>query len=96
MTLVVLGIDALDPDLVDTDKHPHPTLDAHRSIETIVSSSGEPSTHELWPTIITGLPPTDHGLVLDDGVTWENPVIAALSSVADYVLPGEIQARLGN
>jgi predicted AlkP superfamily pyrophosphatase or phosphodiesterase len=96
MTLVVLGIDALDPDLVDSDEHPHLTLDAHRSIETIVSSSGEPSTHELWPTIITGLPPTDHGLVLDDGVTWENPVIAVLSSVADYVLPDEIQTRLGN
>ena len=96
MTLVVLGIDALDPDLVDSDEHPHLTLDAHRSIETIVSSSGEPSTHELWPTIITGLPPTDHGLVLDDGVTWENPVIAVLSSVADYVLPDEIQTLLGN
>ncbi|WP_123620081.1 alkaline phosphatase family protein [Halorubrum sp. CSM-61] len=96
MTLVVLGIDALDPDLVDSDKHPHLTLDAHRSIETIVSSSGEPSTHELWPTIITGLSPTDHGLVLDDGVTWENPIVAALSSVADYVLPSGLQTRLGN
>jgi predicted AlkP superfamily pyrophosphatase or phosphodiesterase len=96
MTVVVLGIDALDPDLVDTGKHPHLALDAHQSIETIVSSSGEPSTHELWPTIITGLPPADHGLVLDDGVTWENPIVAALSSVADYVLPDEIQTRLGN
>ncbi len=95
MTLVVLGIDALDPDLVDSEQYPHLTLDAHRSIETIISSGGEPSTHELWPTIITGLSPADHGLVLDDGVTWENPVIAALSSVADYVLPDGIQTRLG-
>lgn len=95
MTVVVLGIDALDPDLVDRDEHPHLTLEAHRPIETLVSSSGEPSTHELWPTIITGLSPAEHGLVLDDGVTWENPLIAAASSVAEYILPDSFQTRLG-
>lgn len=95
MTLVVLGIDALDPELVEPDEHPHLTLAAHRSIETIVSSSGEPSTHELWPTIITGLRPEEHGLVLDDGVSWENPLFAAMSDIADFVLPDSVQTRLG-
>jgi predicted AlkP superfamily phosphohydrolase/phosphomutase len=95
MTLVVLGIDALDPELVDPDQHPHLTLQSHRSIETIVSSSGEPSTHELWPTIITGLEPHEHGLVLDDGVSWENPIIAAMSSLADIAIPDDLQTRLG-
>lgn len=95
MTVVVLGIDALDPDLVDPDEHPNLTLDSYRSIDTITSSSGEPSTHELWPTIITGLPPQEHGLVLDDGVAWENPIINVASSIADYVLPDEIQTRIG-
>lgn len=96
MTLVVLGIDALDPDLVDPDEYPHLTLDAHRPIETIVSSSGEPSTHELWPTIITGLSPEKHGLLLDDGVSWENPLLSKLSLISDYVIPDEIQTRIGN
>lgn len=95
MTVVVFGIDALDPDLVDPKKHPSLTLEAHHAIETLVSASGEPSTHELWPTIISGLPPAEHGLVLDDGIAWENPVIAALSSVSDYVLPDGLQTRLG-
>lgn len=95
MTVVILGIDALDPDLVDPDKHSNLTLDSHRSISTIVSSSGEPSTHELWPSIITGLPPAEHGLILDEGVSWENPFIAAGSTVADYVLPDDLQTRLG-
>jgi predicted AlkP superfamily pyrophosphatase or phosphodiesterase len=95
MTVVVLGIDALDPDLVDPDVHPSLTLAAHRPIDTIVSSSGKPSTHELWPTIITGLPPAEHGLLLDDGVSWENPLIVVASTVADYVLPGGVQTRLG-
>lgn len=95
MTVVVLGIDALDPDLVRTDEHPGLALAAHGSIDTIVSSAGEPSTHELWPSIVTGLPPEDHGLVLDDGVAWENPLLAMGSRVADVVLPDGLQTRIG-
>jgi len=96
MVLVVFGIDALDPELVDPEAHPNLVLEAHRSIDTIVSSAGEPSTHELWPTIITGLEPAGHGLTLeDDGVTWENPLIAAGSRVADYLLPDGLQTRIG-
>lgn len=95
MTLVVLGVDALDPDLVDPDSHPNLSLRKHSSIDTINSSAGSPSTHELWPTIITGLEPEKHGLVLDDGVAWENPALAFGSTVADYVLPQSIQMRIG-
>lgn len=95
MTVVVLGIDALDPELVDPESHPNLTLDRYETIETINSSSGEPSTHELWPTIITGLPPEEHGLQLDDGVAWENPLLAFASRISDYVLPDSIQTRLG-
>ncbi|MFC6973773.1 alkaline phosphatase family protein [Halomicroarcula sp. GCM10025709] len=95
MVLVVLGIDALDPELVDEDRHPHLTLSAHHAIETIDSVEGEPSTHELWPTIITGLTPAEHGLELDDGVSWDNPLLNLGSTVADYLLPGGLQTRLG-
>ena len=95
MTLVVLGIDALDPELTDPENHPNLTLDAHKSIDTIISSAGEPSTHELWPTIITGLGPHEHGLQLDDGVSWENPVISFGSNVADYVIPDSLQTSIG-
>jgi len=96
MTVVVLGIDALDPDLVDSVEHPNLVLDAHESIETIDSAEGEPSTHELWPTIVTGLPPEEHGLVLaDDGVAWGNPVLSFGSRVAEYVLPDSLQTAIG-
>lgn len=95
MTVVVLGIDALDPDLVDPGRHPNLTLKRHEAIETIVSSAGEPSTHELWPTIITGLPPEEHGLVLDDGVAWENPLLRIGSAVGGYVMPDPVQTKLG-
>lgn len=96
MTVVVLGLDALDPDLVDEKDHPNLTLAAHRPIETISSSKGEPSTHELWPTIFTGLEPEEHGLVLDeDGVAWGNPLLRIGSTVSDYALPDRIQRKIG-
>ena len=96
MTLVVLGIDALDPDLVDPEAHPNLTLTAHQSIETIDSVAGDPSTHELWPTIITGLRPDEHGLTLEeDGVAWGNPLLEFGSTVADFFLPDTLQTRIG-
>jgi len=96
MTVVVLGIDALDPELVDPRAHENLTLASYRSIETIRSSTGEPSTHELWPTIITGLLPTEHGLTLaEDGVAWGNPALEFGSALADYLLTDGMQRRLG-
>ncbi|WP_135302727.1 alkaline phosphatase family protein [Haloarcula amylovorans] len=96
MVLVVLGIDALDPELVEPARHPNLALDTHHAIATINSVEGEPSTHELWPTIITGLEPAEHGLTLDDdGVAWENPLLNVGSRLADYVLPDSVQSRLG-
>ena len=95
MTVVVLGIDALDPDLVGETEHSNLTLQSHKSIDTISSSSGEPSTHELWPTIMTGLKPEEHGLKLDDGVAWESPVLRLGSDAADHLLPDTLQTRIG-
>lgn len=96
MVLVVLGIDALDPDLVGTGNYLNLTLSDHRAIDTIDSVAGEPSTHELWPTIITGLRPEEHGLVLsDDGVAWGNPVLDVSSRAADIFLPDAVQTRIG-
>jgi len=95
MVLVVLGIDALDPELVDPANHLNLTLDTYQSIETINSVEGEPSTHELWPTIITGLAPKEHGLKLEDGVAWENPLLRYGSAAASYLLPDGIQTSIG-
>jgi len=95
MTVVVFGIDALDPELVDPEVHPYLTLDRYETIDTILSSVGRPSTHELWPTIITGLAPEEHGLLLDDGVAWDNPLLRTGSNIADHVLPETVQTKLG-
>jgi len=96
MTVIVFGLDALDPDLVDESSHPNLTLSAHSRIESINSTAtDEPSTHELWPTIITGLPPAEHGLQLEEGITWENPLFNVGSTIAAAILPSGIRGRLG-
>lgn len=95
MAVVVLGLDALDPELVDTSNHPNLTLNSHKKIDTIESSNGIPSTHELWPTIITGLPPEKHGIQLEGGVAWENSLLDLGSRIGKLVLPNNIRAALG-
>lgn len=95
MTLVVFGIDALDADLVVPEEHPNLALETCDAIGTIASATGEPSTHELWPTIITGLEPAEHGLTVDDGVAWENPLLRTGSRVGRYLLPAGVRTRLG-
>jgi predicted AlkP superfamily phosphohydrolase/phosphomutase len=96
VTLVVLGLDALDPDLVDASEYPNLTLAAHRRIDTISTEGGRPSTHELWPTIITGLHPRDHGIRLDSGgVAWSSPLLNIGARVADHILPDPVQSKVG-
>lgn len=95
MTLVVMGIDALDAELVSESVHPNLSLDTYSRISTIESVTGEPSTHELWPTLITGLPPEEHGLTLDSGVGWESPLLRFGGSIADLFVPDGLQSKLG-
>lgn len=96
MTVVVMGIDALDPDLLVPDEHPNLCLTNHKPIDTVLSSeTGRPSTHELWPTIISGLPPEEHGLQLEEGLKWENPLLNFGSAISNFVLPKHVQVKLG-
>jgi len=96
MTVVVLGLDALDPDLVDSVDHPNLTLDAHASIETVLSSAtDEPSTHELWPTIITGLLPDEHGLQLESGISSGESDYQSREYVGNCSTPENVRSILG-
>jgi len=96
MTVVVLGIDALDGEFLDQWDLPYLRLSKYKEINTISSSdTGKPSTHELWPTIITGLPPEEHGIQLEQGITWESPILNVGSRLSNYVLPKAVQVKLG-
>lgn len=95
MTLIVLGLDALDAGLVDYWDIDSLKLDQHREIETFSYGHETPYTLEVWPTIATGLHPEQHGITAKDSSDWENPILDFLSQYADR-LPGRLQSRLGS
>jgi hypothetical protein len=98
---VVLGWDGLDFDLVTE----YGLADAFgpecRKIETIVNESvGSPHTMELWPSIITGLRPEDHGFEWvgqdEDRAQWNSPLLDLASRVAEGVVPKRLRVWLGD
>lgn len=96
---VVLGWDGLDYELATRFDVAEAFGASHRPIETIDNPVLEtPHTSELWPTIITGLPPADHGIRAatgNGGANWEHPLINTASSVAQHVLPERLRTWLG-
>lgn len=98
-TTVVLGWDALDAQLVGefglTD-----AFGTHGGrIETFANDViDEPHTREVWPSIITGVPPSEHGIYAvteDEGVKWSNPAIRLAARAAQYTVPEEVKTVLG-
>jgi hypothetical protein len=74
-----MGINVLEPDLSHPDAQPNLML-SHQTVTE---------------TIIIGLPPSEHGLTLDNVVAWEIPVLAVGSRVVDALLSDEPQTWLG-
>lgn len=96
MTVVVFAIDGLDPELLSSNLHTNLTLSSFKPIDTFVcETTGYPHTHELWPTIITGLPPEEHGIIYKGNVAWENPLIRISGRVARHLLPQTVRRRAG-
>lgn len=95
---VVLGWDALDHDLV-TEFGLGEAFGPHtREIGTFENPVlGEPHTKELWPSIVTGLGPDEHGVhaATEGGPEWESPVIATASRLAQGVVPERLRTEIG-
>lgn len=99
-TTVVLGWDGLDYELaarygLADDFAPH-----HRSIEPFDNPAlGEPSTYELWPSIITGASPDRHGVeVLDGdgrGAQLEHPLMNVVGRVLHAATSERTRAQIG-
>ncbi|MDY6779733.1 MAG: nucleotide pyrophosphatase, partial [Halobacteria archaeon] len=98
-TTVVLGWDGLDYEigsefgLLD-DFVPH-----HKKIDTFDNPVlGNPSTYEIWPTIITGVEPARHGVRVisdDEGAGISNPVVGRLSNTLHSLLPERTRVGIG-
>lgn len=62
--IIVLGWDALDIDRITEYGLSGRFGLSEKRIETITNDElGEPHTVEVWPSIITGLPPSEHGII---------------------------------
>lgn len=98
-TTVVLGWDGLDHTLLEEFGLEDGFGATLRPIETFKNEViGKPHTREIWPSMITGLPPEKHGIYAateSDQVKWSNPLIAFASDIANYCIPHPVRSWIG-
>lgn len=94
MTLVLIGLDALDVAQVD-----HYGIDTFRlrdwgEMESVSHQLDWPHTGEVWPTVATGLHPTEHGITMSGESEWDNLILELGSKFTGH-LPNNVRGRLG-
>lgn len=95
---IVLGWDALDHELVERFDLTEAFGPHYSQLETFDNPHlGKPHTYEIWPSIITGTTPQEHGIHIEskNGVDWKNPAIAAISRTTKGVIPRRIRTKFG-
>lgn len=95
MTVVILGLDALDAGLVDYFDLNSLYLQSHGQMETFAHMQRLPYTPEVWATVATGAHPKKHNIT-DEGLsTWDNPLINFASRFTGN-LPLGLRVKLGS
>lgn len=92
-TLAVLGLDAADYRLAKVWECENILLENHTELKPVTHSLDVPATLEVWPTIATGLPPAEHGIVLDS-VGWDNTAGLSILVRLAQLLPESAHSRL--
>lgn len=97
--VIVLGWDGLDIELM-REFGLGEAFGTHRArIDTHVNPViDEPHTRELWPSMITGVSPSEHGIravTETDGVDWDNPLLDLAAPAARKTLPKDWVTALG-
>ncbi|WP_276261131.1 alkaline phosphatase family protein [Haloglomus litoreum] len=95
---VVLGWDGLDYDLAGAFDLREAFGPHHARLATFDNPVlGEPHTKELWPSIVTGVEPDEHGIhaATDDGPDWDDPRIATAARLARGVVPDRVRTEIG-
>ncbi|PTD94218.1 hypothetical protein C9439_03995 [archaeon SCG-AAA382B04] len=90
--IIVVGIDALEYDLVNKWRLENLLLENNKKIST--PEDIYLHTKILWPTIITGKHPRDHGIQEGDIGSWENTILEKSSNILDKILPESIKRFL--
>ena len=96
---VVLGWDALDVEVAEEFGLAEAFGPHYAPLETFDNPVlGKPHTYELWPSIVTGVTPDEHGIhaaTEEEGVDWGNPLIATASRLAQDVVPKSVRTKIG-
>lgn len=95
MTLVILGIDALDWRLVEDFSCEGLKLNHNRKLETFSHSEDVPLTGEVWPSIAIGKHPTEHSSDFVGGTEWSSPVLNKLSGIFQGIMPLSLRIKIG-
>jgi predicted AlkP superfamily pyrophosphatase or phosphodiesterase len=95
MTLVILGLDALDHALVEYFDMDEYMLERYGELKTFANMKEVPYTPEVWASVATGLRPKSHG-VTDAGTSeWSSPTLDFFSNFTGH-LPVHVRGRLGD
>ncbi|MBX0323118.1 alkaline phosphatase family protein [Halomicroarcula sp. F13] len=95
MVLVVLALDAADIRHAEEFSCDNILLDNHTKMESVAHRLDHPHTGEAWPSIATGLHPTEHG-VTGHG-SWDSAALTGLSRVAHKLnISGSIRSAVGD
>lgn len=87
MTVVLIGLDALDSRLVSG--HKNIELSSGKRIETFAKMKDVPFTLEVWPSVATGKMPQQHGITEEGTSSWDNILIDILSNFTGNLPDGK-------
>lgn len=95
MVLVVLALDAADISHAREFSCDNILLNEATEMQSVAHRLEHPHTGEAWPSIATGLHPTEHG-VTGHGA-WDNPLLTALSRTAHALnVSGKLRGVIGD
>ncbi len=94
MTLVVVGLDAADPRLIERWNLQNLLLNTHAEMETFAHTREMPLTSEVWPTIATGVHPKEGGFDGRRGSDWRG-LMSIVDTVAKHLVPKSIRTNVG-
>jgi len=93
MTLVVLALDAVDVRHAKIFGCENLILDCHVEMQSVAHRLDHPHTGEAWPSIASGLHPTEHGI--SGHGEWDSQILTFLSRVAHTVgVSGGVRDRI--
>lgn len=93
-SIAVLGIDAADHALAEQWKCENLLLDTHQPLKSFSYSIDVPATLEVWPSIATGLHPTEHGVMLQASDRDMHSRVYRIAVQANQTLPLPLRDRL--